>query len=75
LIKWHVRRACEWTYLYAALDSTNRDSFCLYLSGMDGLCLEAFLEHLGEAYADHHLLVALDGLRATLPDGSRCWKT
>lgn len=28
---------------------------------MDGLCLEAFLEYLGEAYADHHLLVVLDG--------------
>lgn len=28
---------------------------CVYLPGMDGLCLEAFLEYLGEAYADHHL--------------------
>jgi transposase len=28
---------------------------------MDGLCLEAFLEHLGEAYGGHHLLVVLDG--------------
>jgi hypothetical protein len=28
---------------------------------MDGLCLEAFLEHLGEAYSGHHLLVVLDG--------------
>jgi len=28
---------------------------------MDGLCLEAFLEDLGEAYADHHLLLVLDG--------------
>jgi hypothetical protein len=70
-----VRRACEWTYLYAALDPTNGDSLCLYLPGMDGLCLKAFLEHLGEAYADHHLLVAFDGLRATLPGESRCRKT
>jgi transposase len=28
---------------------------------MDGGCLEAFLEHLGEAYAEHRLLVVLDG--------------
>ena len=28
---------------------------------MDSLCLEAFLEELGRAYADHHLLVVLDG--------------
>ena len=68
-----MRRACEWTYLYAALDPTNGDSLCLYLPGMDGLCLEAFLEHLGEAYADHHLLVSFDGpshtsRRVTLPE-------
>jgi hypothetical protein len=35
---------------------------CMYLpGGMDGLCLEAFLERLGEAYADHRLLIVLDG--------------
>lgn len=34
---------------------------CVYLPGMDSLCLEAFLEELGRAYADHHLLVVLDG--------------
>jgi hypothetical protein len=28
---------------------------------MDGLCLKAFLECLGEAYADYDLLVVLDG--------------
>lgn len=31
------------------------------LPGMDDLCLEAFLEYLGEAYVDYHLLSALDG--------------
>jgi transposase len=58
---WVVRRAYEWTYLYAALDPASGESFCMYLPGMDGLCLEAFLEHLGGAYAEHHLLVVLDG--------------
>ena len=32
-----------------------------YPRHMDGGCLEAFLEHLGEAYSDHHLMVVLDG--------------
>ena len=57
-----VRRVYEWTYLYyAAVDPTSGESFCLCLPGMDGLCFEAFLEHLGEAYAEHHLLIVLDG--------------
>lgn len=75
LINWHRRRYCpkgfrppytvrhayKWTYLYAAIDPTTGESLCLYLPGMDSLCLEAFLKHLGEAYSDHHLLVVLDG--------------
>jgi transposase len=58
---WVVRRAYKWTYLYAALDPTSGESFCMYLPGMDGFCLEVFLEHLGTAYADYQLLVVLDG--------------
>jgi transposase len=56
-----VRRAYEWTYLYAAVDPATGESFCLYLPGMDGGCLETFLKHLGKAYADHRLVVVLDG--------------
>ena len=56
-----VRRAYEWTYLYAAVDPTSGEGLCTYLPNMDGGCLEAFLEHLGEAYADHHLVIVLDG--------------
>jgi hypothetical protein len=50
LINWHRRRYCpkgfrapyvlrrayEWTYLYAAVDPATGESFCLYLPGMDG---------------------------------------
>ena len=75
LINWHrrrycpkgfrppyvVRRAYEWTYLYAAVDPSSGESFSLYLPGMDSLCFQTFLERLGEAYADHHLVVVLDG--------------
>lgn len=52
----------------------------MYLPGMDGLCLEAFLEHLGEAYARHHLLVVLDSApshvsgRVTLPENVSLFK-
>src|SRR4051812_46752793 len=65
LINWHkrrycpkgfrppytVRRAYKWTYLYAAVDPTRSgESLCAYLPGVDGGCLETFLEHLGQAY-------------------------
>ena len=56
-----MRRAYEWTYLYAALEPTTGESFCLYLPGMDSRCLEMFLEQLSEAYPEHHLLLVLDG--------------
>jgi transposase len=49
------------TYLYTALDPSSGECFSLYLPSMDSLCLEAFLERLGEAYGDHHLVVVLDG--------------
>jgi transposase len=76
LINWHKRRYCprefrppyivrrvyEWSYLYAAVDPTSGESLCAYdLPGVDSGCLEAFLEHLGQAYSDHHLVVVLDG--------------
>ncbi len=75
LINWHKKRYCpkgfsppyvvqrayEWTYQYAAVDPTTGESFCLYLPGLDSYCLEVFLKHLAQAYADHRLVVALDG--------------
>jgi transposase len=74
LINWHrrrycpkgfrppyvVRRAYEWTYLYAAVEPTSGESFCAYLPGMDGKCFEKFLKELSRAYSDHHLLLVLD---------------
>ena len=75
LINWHRRRYCpkgfrppyivsrsyKWTYLYAALEPTTGESFCLYLPGMDSGCLQSFLDRLSEAYPENHLLVVLDG--------------
>lgn len=56
-----MRRAYEWTYLYAALDPITGESFCLYLPGMDARCLETFLKQLSEVHPEHHLLLVLDG--------------
>lgn len=75
LINWHrrrycpkgfrppytVRRAYKWTYLYAAVEPTTGESFCMYLPGMDDGCLEVFLDGLSKTYSDHHLLVVFDG--------------
>jgi hypothetical protein len=58
---WIVKRAYKWTYLYAAVEPTTGESFCVYLPGMDDACLDVFLGELSKAYPDHHLLVVLDG--------------
>jgi hypothetical protein len=56
-----VKRAYKWTYLYAALEPTSGESFCMYLPGMDDGCLEVFLDELSKRYPDEHLLLVLDG--------------
>jgi hypothetical protein len=56
---WIVKRAYKWTYLYAAVEPTSGESFCMYLPGMDEGCLELFLEELSKRYPDQ--LVALAG--------------
>jgi hypothetical protein len=75
LINWHRRRYCprgfrppyivrrkyKWTYLYAAVEPTTGESYCMYLPGMDDGCLEIFLTGLSKTYPEHHLLIVLDG--------------
>ena len=56
-----MKRAYERTYLYAAVEPTSGESFCMYLPGMDNGCLKVFLDELSKRYADQHLLVVLDG--------------
>ena len=51
------------------MDPATGESSWLYLPGMDRLCLEAFLGHLGETYADHHLVVVLDGAPSHRSEG------
>jgi hypothetical protein len=56
-----VRRKYKWTYLYAAVEPTTGESYCMYLPGMDDGCLEIFLDGLSKTYPEHHLLIVLDG--------------
>jgi transposase len=55
-----VQRVYEWTYLYAAVDPATGEGFCVYLPHLDSRCFETFLEHLGEVYAAHRLVIVLD---------------
>ena len=60
--------------LRGARSHHGRELLPFHLPGMDGLCLEAFLENLGRRYTEYHLLVVLDGApshasgRITLPE-------
>ncbi len=56
-----MKRSYKWTYLYAAVDPTTGESFCMYLPGMDDGCLEMFFAELSKSYPEHHLIIVLDG--------------
>lgn len=42
------------------MDPTSGESFCSYISHVDGECLQAFLRELGEAYPEEHLVAVMD---------------
>ncbi|HZY57970.1 MAG TPA: IS630 family transposase [Rubrobacteraceae bacterium] len=83
LITWHKRRYCpkavrppwivqhvyKWSWLYAAVEPTTGESFCLYLPHLDANCFEVFLEHLSRAYPEHRLVLVLDNAPAHLAGG------
>ncbi len=56
-----MKRSYKWSYLYAAVEPTSGESFCMYLPGMDDVCLGMFLGELSKRYPNHHLLVVFDG--------------
>lgn len=57
---WIVQDKYEWCWLYTALEPATGDSFSLYLSTLDGVCLQVFLEHLKAAYPDDVLVLVMD---------------
>ncbi len=74
LKSWHRRRWCpfgfrppwvvqdkyQWFWLYTAVEPATGDFFSLYLPGLDGVCLQVFLEHLKAAHPDYALLLVMD---------------
>ena len=59
-----VRRRYEWSWLYTAIEPTSGEDFCLYLSALDGVCFEVFLQHLGERFAGEVIVLVLDNAPA-----------
>jgi len=71
---WYRRRWCprgtrppwvcddqyEWLWLYAAVEPTTGQSFCLFLPRLDGACFELFLREWRQAFPDAPWAVVLD---------------
>ncbi len=61
---WVVRRRYQWSWLYAAIEPLSGEDFCLYLSALDGVCFEVFLQHLGESFCSDVIILVLDNAPA-----------
>lgn len=61
---WTVRREYEWPWLYAAVEPATGESFCLYLSHLDGVCYELFLQRLAQHYPDDIIILIRDNAPA-----------
>ena len=59
-----VGRRYEWSWLYAAIEPDTGDDLCLYLSALDGVCFEVFLQHLGERFCGEVIVSVLDNASA-----------
>jgi hypothetical protein len=71
---WYRRRCCprgirppwvyddqyEWLWLYAAVEPTTGDSFCLLLPSLDGACFEIFWREWRQAFPAENMAVVLD---------------
>ncbi len=60
---WVVDDQYEWRWLYLAVEPHTGKSFCLLLPGVDGTCLQAFLDAFAQAVAgdEERLGLVLDG--------------
>jgi len=61
---WIVRRDYKWMWLYAAIEATTGESFCLYLPHLDGVCYELFLQQLSQCYPDDIIILVRDNAPA-----------
>lgn len=71
---WYRRRWCplgtrppwvyddqyEWLWLYAAVEPSTGQSFCLFLPRLDSTCFELFVREWRQAFPDGHVAMVLD---------------
>ena len=83
---WYRRRWCpvgarppwicddryEWLWLYAAVEPTTGQSFCLFLPRLDGACFELFVREWRRAFPAEPWAVVLDNSGAR-PSGHVRW--
>ena len=55
---WVFQDRYEWVWLYAAVEPSTGESFCLYTPHLDGGGFEVFLRELRGAYAEEIVLVS-----------------
>ncbi len=68
---WIIRRRYEWSWLYAAVEPSTGEEFCVYLGALDGVCFEAYLHHLGMRFNDDLVVLLLDNAPAHRWRGAR----
>jgi transposase len=61
---WQVEDRYEWLWLYAAVEPSTGESFCLYMPHLNGDCFEVFVQKLRQAYPDDEIVLVLDGAGA-----------
>ena len=59
------KKKYEWLWLYSAVEPASQkflrgESFCMYMSHLDGTCFEVFLEKLQEAYPEDQIVLVMD---------------
>lgn len=57
---WIVQDRYQWLWLYAAVEPTTGESFCLYLPYLDTDCFQRFLDQLRLAYPDDLVVLVMD---------------
>lgn len=63
---WTLRRKYQWTWLYAAVEPSTGEDFCLYLPALDSDCYRVFLQELGRRYPEDLLVLVQDNAPAHL---------
>lgn len=57
---WVFQDKYQWLWLYAAVEPSTGESFCLYLPRLDGVCFEVFLKQFRHAYPEDEIVLVTD---------------